>query len=105
MFVELQFANFSCWQSLSLSLSLFILAMPRRKVGTQGPVDLVGPDRSEEHDSSAASLHPNLFYELEEITNIFSKWLLSPGKIFLSFRLKIFFFSDYFPIWEDISEH
>ena len=48
-------------------------AMPRRKVGTQGPVDLVGPDRSEEHDSSAASLHPNLFYELEEITNIFSK--------------------------------
>ena len=45
------------------------------------------------------------YYELEEKTNIFSKWLLSSRKIFLSFHVKIFFSSDDSPIWEDINEH
>ena len=39
IFWELQFANF-------LLDCLFMWAVPRRKLGTQGPVDLVGPDRS-----------------------------------------------------------
>ena len=34
-------------QFFLLTVSLFMRAMPRGKVGTQGPVDLVGPDRSE----------------------------------------------------------
>ena len=97
MFWELQFTNFL------LSTSVLLYESDAQKQSRlQGPVDLVGPDRSQEHDSSPAGcwLQREIITNSKKFTNIFSKWLLSPGKIFFSFYEKIFFSSGDFPIWD-----